>query len=245
MSNVREHYSNLLAKHYTWMFGVSLETKVAEQKELLAAVLGTRRGCAVDLGCGPGFQSLALAELGWGPIFSIDTSAELLEELKAHRGAYPIQTCLGDMLQLRGYVRDGAAAAILCMGDTLTHLENKEAVRDLFASVQLSLAPEGVFVITYRDLTVELTGVDRFLPVRADEEKIMTCFLEYQSPETVMVHDLIHTKNDGEWSLHKSCYRKLRLSSAWVVEALRDAGLAILSHGPVGRMTQIVAAKTV
>jgi len=54
----------------------------------------------------------------------------------------------------------------------------------------------GVFVSTYRDLTKELEGLDRFIPVRSDD-KIMTCFLEYESAESVAVHDLIYTRVGG------------------------------------------------
>ncbi len=56
MSNVGKHYEQLLAEHYVWMFGLPFEEKVAEQKKLLAQVLGTlpaRRGAALDFGCGP------------------------------------------------------------------------------------------------------------------------------------------------------------------------------------------------
>jgi len=49
---------------------------------------------------------------------------------------------------------------------------------------------------TYRDLTKELEGLDRFIPVRSDD-KIMTCFLEYESAESVAVHDLIYTRVGG------------------------------------------------
>ena len=55
---VQDHYDNLLAEHYDWMFGDSFELKVAEQKALLNQVArAPRRGeLAVDLGCGSGFQ---------------------------------------------------------------------------------------------------------------------------------------------------------------------------------------------
>jgi hypothetical protein len=31
-STVQEHYDTLLAEHYDWMFGVPLESKVAERR---------------------------------------------------------------------------------------------------------------------------------------------------------------------------------------------------------------------
>jgi hypothetical protein len=54
MGEVQQHYSNLLAKHYTWMFGTSFAAKVAEQKTILEEALqtanGFEHGLAVDLG---------------------------------------------------------------------------------------------------------------------------------------------------------------------------------------------------
>jgi hypothetical protein len=78
MSEVQDHYSNLLAKHYTWMFGTPFAIKVAEQKVILEDALqpiadSVDLGLAVDLGSGPGFQTVALAEMGYSPVLAVDT----------------------------------------------------------------------------------------------------------------------------------------------------------------------------
>ena len=65
MATVREHYDEVLSQHYSRMFG-EFEAKVAEQQVLLERLGITPRqggGLAVDLGCGSGFQSIALARL--------------------------------------------------------------------------------------------------------------------------------------------------------------------------------------
>jgi hypothetical protein len=102
------------------------------------------------------------------------------------------------------------------------------------------LAPSGLFVLTFRDMTVALNGTDRFISVRSDADRIMTCFLEYEA-ETVVVHDLIHIRQGADWALHKSSYRKLRLNPDWVAAALEKRGFSILSNGPSGRMVLIAA----
>jgi hypothetical protein len=68
------------------------------------------------------------------------------------------------------------------MGDTLTHLPSFQAVRDLFVAVTATLVPGGLFILTWRDLTFELAGTDRFISIRSSENIIMTCFLEYTTP---------------------------------------------------------------
>lgn len=140
MTSVADHYERLLADHYTWMAG-SFAGKVAEQKALLAE-LGVAPGCssrALDLGCGSGFQSVALAELGFA-VIALDSSAKLLAELETRKGSLPIVTMQADIVAWLGEVSPGLDV-IVCMGDTLTHLELKTAVIRLFTQARALLAP--------------------------------------------------------------------------------------------------------
>jgi SAM-dependent methyltransferase len=227
ISSVSQHYDNLLAGHYDWMFGVPFEAKVAEQRKLLeeVGVKPASSGYAVDLGCGSGFQSFALQELGYR-VLAIDSSRQLLRNVAGKA----IETRTGDLRELDCYVKGNSADVVVCMGDTLTHLSRREEVSSLFRSVAGVLRPSGMFVVTYRDLAAAaLTGVDRFIPVRSDENRVMTCFLEYEGPDTVIVTDLVHVRGgDGKWSLQKSSYRKLRLSVGWVLGELAAAGLKVV-----------------
>jgi SAM-dependent methyltransferase len=248
MSNVTKHYEQLLAEHYVWMFGVTFEQKVAEQRALLNRILSSlpqaaRQGAAIDLGSGPGFQTIALAELGYSPVIAVDTSSQLLAELRAHSGSYAIETMQADLTSLDSLRLPESISIIVCMGDTLTHLPSKIAVQKLFQDAFGRLAPRGVFVLTYRDLTSELVGTDRFLPVQADDTKIMTCFLEYKSDEFVVVTDMIYVRRNGGWKLSKSSYEKLRLSSSWVSNALREAGFVIERDELAERLLLLVARK--
>ena len=238
MTEAQRHYEQLLARHYTWMVG-DTESAVADQRELLQSlgVAGpddSGPGIAVDLGAGPGYQSMALADLGYRRVVAIDSSAELLEQIAAHRPVRPaIETVVADFCdELPQHVQPDSAAVVVCMGDTLSHLPSKAAVTSLFRDVFDALAPSGVFVATYRDLSSELVGLDRFIPLRADAERIMLCYLEYESSETVRVHDLVYVLSDDGWRLHKSSYPKLRLSPQWLEGALASAGLSVRHHEP-------------
>ncbi len=244
---VAEHYETLLAQHYTWMFGASFDEKVAEQRALIerlgvSAKAGSAR-TAIDLGCGSGFQSLALAELGFSRVVAIDTSAKLLTELQTRSAGFPIHTVCSDLDALRELVEPQSADVAVCMGDTLTHLPSKTAVSKLFSDAYRALQLGGLLVLTFRDLTPTTSGLDRFIPVRSDAHRIMTCFLECESSETVVVHDLIHVRNGSEWTLHKSSYRKLRLAPDWVCGELAAAGFRVERNEPAGRLGAIAASK--
>jgi len=224
MPQVQQHYDRLLAEHYTWMFGVPFADKVAEQAELLRRAGVSAPRLAVDLGCGSGFQSLALCRLGAERVFAVDTSRKLLDEMESRKGDAPVTAVEGDLLDFRTLTPPGADT-IVCMGDTLTHLPDKAAVSALFAALAEALPSGGRCVLSYRDLSAAPAGLDRFIPLRATADKIMTCFLERTGPETVTVHDLVHVRTGETWTLRKSAYPKLILPLGDLRRELAGHGL--------------------
>jgi hypothetical protein len=110
----------------------------------------------------------------------------------------------------------------------------------LFAGARAALAPGGALVLTYRDLSRALEGTDRFIPVRADDDRILTCFLEYL-PEVVRVHDLLYTRTPDGWRLDKSWYPKLRLAQADVERWLAEAGFTLAHAATTRGVVEIVA----
>ncbi|MFG2982159.1 hypothetical protein ACGFYQ_13020 [Streptomyces sp. NPDC048258] len=129
------------------------------------------------------------------------------------------------------------------MGDTLPHLPAATDVTALLDDVRSVLAPGGHLVITYRDLTRPLEGTDRFLPVRSAEDRLLTCFLEYVDEDTVMVHDLLHTRVDGEWSLRTSSYPKLRIGAGRLAAQCRSAGLEVTHEAAGARGMRVLHAR--
>ncbi len=244
MNDAIRHYDELLAEHYSWMVGVPFEQKAAEQKALLSE-LGMEDGeggTAIDLGAGPGYQSAALADLGYGRVIAIDTSRALLDELAAQKGARPIEPLFADMCRFADHVAPGSVDAIVCMGDALTHLESHKDLSGILADAFTALAPGGRLILTFRDMSEALTGLERFIPVQSDADRVMVCFLEYE-PQTVLVHDLIHSRSKDGWAMRKSSYRKLRVSSDDVVHQLETLGFAIDVNRMAGRMWAISAGK--
>jgi SAM-dependent methyltransferase len=233
MSSVAEHYENLLAPVYTWMTG-GAEAAFAMGQTDLAPVLPSEGGLAIDLGAGFGMHSIPLARAGWR-VLAIDSSPALLAELTTHAKGLQITAHQGDLLHFAEHLAPNARPnLILCMGDTLTHLETPAAVAALSRAVAARLAPGGRFVATFRDYSHLPTGEARFIPVRADEQRILTCFLEHDG-DYVQVHDLLHERTNDTWAFKASRYRKLRLSPEAVCQTFLAAGLRTsLELGPRG-----------
>jgi SAM-dependent methyltransferase len=238
-STVRDHYDGLLAEHYSRMFG-DFEAKVAEQRALLErlGVMAPAPGAlAVDLGCGSGFQSVALARLGFR-VRAIDVSRRLLDELTERARGLAVEAIAGDIRDVARLVPAGVELA-LCMGDTLAHLEREAELDRLFHGVAGRLVAGGRLVLSFRDLSGELRDADRAIPLGAWDDLVMTCFLEYEA-STVKVHDLIWARQPDGWRLRKSMYRKLRLAPDRVAARLRAAGFAVERHDAPGGMIALV-----
>lgn len=224
MPSVQEHYDGLLADVYSWMYG-GWDAALARYTEFFAArgvaPHGSRR--TIDLGAGCGFQAIPLARLGF-TVTAIDLDRKLLAELEAHRENEDIEVVCGDLMDFRKSAPQ-SAELIVCMVDTLLHLPSQDDVKRLVADVYAALEPGGTFIATFRDFSVEMNELDRFIPVRSDDDTIFTCFLEFE-PMSVKVHDLVYRRVDGRWTFAKSFYRKLRLRTDWVVTTLRAAGFS-------------------
>ncbi len=239
---VKEHYDNHLGKFYSWMLG-DFETKVIEQQKYFKShnIQLVTNGVALDLGCGNGIQSVSLARSGF-KVIAIDFSEQLLYELNKKSIGLDIKTIEADFMDF-SIIPYSSFEIITCMGDTITHLLSSSEIEKLFQKSYGLLVPGGKLIISYRDLTVPLEGVSRFLPVKSDENRILTCFLEYFD-NFVLVYDLLHEKENGEWIQKISAYKKLRVSENEIITILKNCGFEIDSSETINRMVHIVAKKT-
>jgi len=239
MTTVREHYDALLAEHYSRMFG-DFEVKAAEQGALLerlGVTAASPGALAVDLGCGSGFQSVALARLGYR-VLAVDFSRRLLDELTARTRGLAVEAVAGDIRDVARLAPQGITLAV-CMGDTLSHLEHEADLDRVFQGVARRLVVGGRLVLSFRDLSGELRDLDRVIPVGAWDDLVMTCFLEYEDA-SVKVHDLVWVRQPDGWRLRKGMYRKLRLAPARVAERMIAAGFAVERLDAPGGLVALV-----
>jgi hypothetical protein len=134
------------------------------------------------------------------------------------------------------------AELIVCMGDTLTHLQTLADVRRLIKDAGNRLALGGRLFLGFRDMSVAAKDLERFIAVRSDAERIFTCFLEYEKSH-VRVHDLVYERCEDRWVLRKSFYRKLRISTDWLQKQIEQAGLSIRHLDVHNGMTTLIAGK--
>jgi SAM-dependent methyltransferase len=224
--SVKSHYDTHLSFFYEWMAGSFSELVAFHEKLFIEYGFNTQNSAlAVDLGAGHGIHSVALANLGW-QVVAIDFNERLLKSLEQHQRSN-IKLVYDNLLHFKNHV--GRCDLALCMGDTLSHLESPDELTELLKRIHHSLHPNGRFLISIRDYSNELTGNSRFIPVKADEDRILTCVLEY-TDEKVTVTDLLYEKQDGNWVQKVGSYQKLRLSRELMRKYLTDEGFQIISE---------------
>lgn len=242
-STVEDHYDQFLAARYTWMSG-GHASQVEKNRKVLTdfGFIGRPGAMALDLGCGSGYQSLALAALGFS-VIAVDTSKQLLDELSSLAASKSISVVRGDMCNCETYESHAPFDAVVCMGDTLLHVPSPEHIQQLFADIYVHTAGGGKLLLSFRDLSTELKGIDRAIPVRLDEHDLMATFLEYTESH-VNVHDMLFSQQDGQWQMTKSAYQKLRLSGDAAVSMLTKAGYTNICKTVERGLTVIAADKT-
>lgn len=226
MNSVKTHYDKLLGPVYSWIVGdFDTATDQCRAQFRKLGIASQPDGLAVDLGCGPGCQSIPLAELGYR-VVAIDFCRQLLEELEQHRGDLPITTVCDDLLNFSAHLEQ-APQLIVCMGDTLVHLPDRISVESVLDSAASALAPGGTFIASLRDYGgPPPTGADRFIPLRSSEDRIFTCFLDYRD-DVIVVHDILQLREADGWRMEISNYQKLVLDYRSLVESLGRLGLAV------------------
>lgn len=239
MATAAEHYEHHLAPVYVWMAGGSEAALQAGSAEIEALNLPITPGAVVlDLGAGFGMHSIPLARRG-ARVTAIDSSVELLRTLNELRGNLPVQAINDDLLAFQSHITE-EPSAILCMGDTITHLPEFGAIESLVERASVELPSGGLLVVSFRDYSVPLVAEQRFVPVRNDETRILTCFLEYEA-EAVLVHDILHERTSDGWLTRVSSYRKLRLSPEHLIANLQSNGFKVRREAGIRGMVRLVA----
>src|SRR5215475_13243477 len=130
---------------YPFMFPEERFRLAEEQIEKILALVGYKEGTVLDLCCGPGRHSLALAKRGI-QVTAVDRSEFLLRKAKeeAANSNLEIEFVSDDM---RRFVRDNSFSLILNMFTSFGYFDDQEDDLKVLRNAYRSLKPEGAIVI--------------------------------------------------------------------------------------------------
>jgi SAM-dependent methyltransferase len=171
---VAEFY-DALAPDYDLMTGY--EKRFAREKPLFRSLVerfGIRT--AIDAGCGSGFHSLLLAQLGV-KVTAVDVSAEMLRRLRKHARELGIQirALQCGFQEMRKSIRD-RHDALFCLGNSLAHILRTDGLRATFRSFAGVLRPGGVVLLQLLNYDRILARRDRIQSVKESGGKTFVRF---------------------------------------------------------------------
>jgi glycine/sarcosine N-methyltransferase len=144
-----------LAPQYHLIFE-NWEASIERQAAILGSILKVRCGLPgdariLDCACGIGTQALGLAKLRFR-VSGCDLSARAVERARQEASArsLDIPFAVADMLDL-STLGDSRLDAVICMDNSLPHLENPEQLRLALAQIRKRLQPGGFFMASIRD----------------------------------------------------------------------------------------------
>ena len=182
----------------------------------------------LDLGCGTGSMTMALAELGYD-MTGVDYSPEMLDvaRARAEAGGHDILWLCQDMREFELY---GTVDAAVCCLDCINHLTEIEDVVRCFKLVHNYLIPDGIFVF-------DINGRYKFENVYAEETYAMeeeggVCIWQNYYDEETRLCDfyitLFKEDCDGKYTRYdeEQCERMYLLSE--IKKALKSSGLEFI-----------------
>lgn len=130
-----------LSKYYDVIFKTG-----DAQMELIQSVVEPGKRI-LDIGCGTGTYSIPLAKLGYQMV-ALDYDQSMVDKLRGKAEAFGlhIESFARDMMGLDDLIED-AYDGILCIGNTLPHLEDMNQVEAFLKIVNKKLSDDGVFII--------------------------------------------------------------------------------------------------
>lgn len=231
-----EHYQQLLAEHYDWLFG-GREHQLDRHRKWFRdqGIAPSGSGRALDLGCGSGFQSIPLAELGYS-VTAVDESRPMLERLERDLGDRSISLHRANLADFRP---ENRYELVICMGDTLPHLRSHDEIQALLVRASSWLEEGGRLILSFRELTEDFGPSGKHLLVRSDATRLAICHLIQADEQHVLVTDLVADARGGPWQLSSSTYSKLRLDAATIREWLEGTGRVRVRSEPWAGQTVI------
>ncbi len=138
---------------------------------------------AIDAGCGTGFHSFLLAQLGVA-VTAVDVSPAMIRVLHAHAQTLhlPVKPVLSSFANLTDIVRE-PVDALFCLGNSIAHLLSEEELRDALASFAAVLRPGGIAFLQTLNYDRIMAVRERVQSVKEAEGVTYVRFYDYEKDQ--------------------------------------------------------------
>ena len=197
--NTISTFYDCLAPSYDLMTGFE-KRFVAEKPFFKLLVERNNIRTALDAGCGSGFHSILLAQLGVD-VTAIDLSPTMLEKVEAHATRYKtkietVQSSFADVSRKVGKTFD----AIFCMGNSLAHLRTPNELAEALHNFHLSLSVGGILFLQILNYERILRSKDKILSVKEEGGTTFVRFYNYH--ESSIEFNILELRNENGTIVH-------------------------------------------
>lgn len=196
----------------------------------------------LDLGCGTGEHSRFLASRGF-EVVGVDSSPSMLAKAMEPPLPSGVTFVEGDITEV-GSLVGGEFGAAICLGNTLPHVRDSQAMDNLMAGLGRRLQRSAPFIVQILNYDKILRIRQRFLPLnfRADDLGGEIVFLRLMDPRpdgtVIFTPSTLRYRPDGDPPLEVVATRNVLLhgwTRAELEEAFDRNGFAIRDlYGTVG-----------
>ncbi|MGD0589860.1 MAG: class I SAM-dependent methyltransferase [Bacteroidota bacterium] len=177
----------------------------------------------LDAGCGTGFHSILLAQLGLH-VTAADISEQMLRQAKqnAEHMSVQVETIQTSFQGMNESVHN-KFDAVFCLGNTLPHVLTEEELFQSFKSFRKILNSDGRVFLQLLNYDRILNFRERILNVKEVNDKIFVRFYDYEG-ETILFNILTIEKKRDKLKHSLNSVRLTPWRSSDIVRTLKDGG---------------------
>lgn len=213
-----EAYTSFARVYDTFMDNVPYE-EWADYLVQLLEEYGVNEGLVLDLGCGTGSMTEALADRGYDMI-GVDYSEEMLEIAmeKKEKSGHDILYLSQDMREFELY---GTVRGMISVCDSINYITDTKELLEVFCLVNNYLDPEGIFIFDFNTEYKyrELLGEQTIAESREDCSFIWDNY--YYEDEKINEYELTLFIRDEERQELYRRYQEMHLQRAYTLAEMK------------------------
>lgn len=203
--------------------------RVEETVEFLCKDL-KENATVLDLACGTGTYSFALAERGH-KVTGLDLNENMINLAIERKGKLDVEFFVEDMTKIKDTFSNKKYDLIFCIGNSLVHLENREAVANLIKDMSSMLNVGGIIIVQIINYDRILMNNVTSLPIIHREEQGVEFKRNYRyssEEDAIYFETELLISKQGKEEKYINSVKLLPLLSAELLDMLEKSWFSII-----------------